>query len=77
MQNLKYLEKIVEDANSFGIILNKYAVKKTEHVQLKIALSILEFFNFGNFVNENDVKKINNTFYIPKEKVNQFKLKTL
>ncbi len=68
MQNLQYLEKVTEDGHRFGVILNKTAMKHTDHIQLKMALSLLEFFNSGKFVNENDIEKIDSTFYVSKEK---------
>ena len=33
-----------------------------------MALSLLEFFNSGKFVSENDIEKIDNIFYVSKEK---------
>lgn len=57
-----------EEKNRFGVILNETAMKHQEHIQFKMALSLLEFFNSGKFVNENDIKKVGNTFYVSKEK---------
>ena len=68
MQNLKYMKNVVDEDNRFGVILNETAMKHKDHIQLKMALSLLEFFNSGKFVNENDVEKIDNVFYVSKEK---------
>lgn len=68
MQNLKYLERIIDEDERFGVILNDIAMKHTEHIQLKMALTLLEFFNSGKFVNENDIEKIDGIFYVSKEK---------
>lgn len=68
MQNLKYLERIVDEGERFGVVLNDIAMKHTEHIQLQMALTLLEFFNSGKFVNENDIEKIDNIFYVSKEK---------
>lgn len=68
MQNLKYLERVVNEDDRFGVILNEYAVKHTDHIQIKIALSLLEFFNSGKFVDERDIEKTDNIFYVSKEK---------
>ncbi len=68
MQNLKYLEKVTEDEHRFGVILNKTAMKHIDHIQFKMALSLLEFFNSGKFVNQTDIEKIGNIFYVSKEK---------
>ncbi len=48
MQNLRYMEKILEDEKRFGVVLNEIASKHTEHIKLQMALSLLEFFNGGN-----------------------------
>lgn len=66
--NLKYLEKVVDEDERFGVILNKFAIKHEEHIQYKMALSLLEFFNSGKFVSENDIEKIGNIFYVSKDK---------
>lgn len=68
MQNLQYLEKVIDEDTRFGVILNNIALKHKDHIQLKMALSLLEFFNSGKFVNENDIEKIDNIFYVSKEK---------
>lgn len=68
MQNLKYLSKVVDEEGKFGVVLNDFAMKHQEHIQLKMALSLLEFFNSNKFIDENDIEKIDNTFYISKEK---------
>lgn len=68
MQNIKYLEKIDDTNDTFGVVLNKIALNHSEHIQSKIALSLLEFFNSGKFVDEKDIKKEGNTFFILKEK---------
>ena len=68
MQNLKYLKNVVDEETRFGISLNDIALKHQEPIQFKIALSLLEFFNSGKFIDENDIKKINNIFYVSKEK---------
>lgn len=68
MQNLKYLKSVINEENRFGVILNNIAVKHTEMIQMKIALTLLEFFNGARFVNENDIQKDKNMFYILKEK---------
>jgi len=75
MQNLKYLERVIDEENRFGVILNEIAMKKTDHIQLRIALSLLEFFNSGKFINEDDIEKIKITFYVSKEKY--FKTQTI
>ena len=67
MQNLKYLEKIDDNDDTFGVVLNEIARKKTEHIQFKIALSLLEFFNSGKFVDEKDIEKRGNAFYVSKK----------
>ena len=68
MQNLKYLERVIDEETRFGVILNKFAIKHEDHIQFKMALSLLEFFNHGKFVSENDIEKIGNIFYVSKEK---------
>ena len=68
MQNLQYLEKVTEEEHRFGVILNKTAMKHKDHIQFKMALSLLEFFNSGKFVNQTDIEKIGNIFYVSKEK---------
>jgi len=68
MQNLKYLERVVDEEDRFGIVLTKIAMRHEGHVQLKIALSLLEYFNHGKYVQENDIQKNENIFFIPKPK---------
>ena len=68
MQNLKYLEKIVDEQDRFGVVLNRFALKHQEHIQFKMALSLLEYFNGNKYISEEDVTKIDNIFYVSKEK---------
>lgn len=68
MQNLKYLDRVIDEEDRFGVVLNEHAIKHEKHVQLKMALSLLEYFNQDKFVNEKDIEKINDTFYVSKEK---------
>ena len=75
MQSLKYLKYVIDEENRFGIMLNDIALKHQEHIQFKMALTLLEFFNGGKFINENDIKKIGYVFYVSKEKY--FKSKSL
>ncbi|BDI54959.1 MAG: hypothetical protein QIT40_gp01 [Lokiarchaeia virus VerdaV4] len=75
MQNLKYLEKVIDEDTRFGVILNETAMRHKDHIQLKMAISLLEFFNSGKFVNEIDINKIENVFYV--SKVKYFKPKVI
>lgn len=68
MQNLKYLESVIDEDERFGVVLNNIAMKHTETIQMKIALTLLEFFNSGRFVDERDIEKVENIFYVSKEK---------
>lgn len=68
MQNLKYLERVDDTESRFGVILNQFAMKHEEHIQLKMALSLLEYFNGGQYVSEMDVFHEGNLFYVSKEK---------
>jgi len=74
MQNLKYLKRVVDEETRFGVVLNEPATKHPEPIQLKLALSLLEYFNHGKYVYDNDVTRVENTFYVSKEKY--FKPKT-
>lgn len=66
--NLKYLKNIVNEDERFGIMLNEYGKKHKAHIQLKIALSLLEYFNGGKYVNENQIIIEDGIFYRPKGK---------
>lgn len=68
MQNLKYLDKIADEENRFGVTLNEFALKHQDHVQFRIALSLLEYFNQDKFIDEKDIEKVSNTFFVSKEK---------
>lgn len=75
MQNLKYLLAIHDEGGRFGVSLNEFALKHQDHIQFKMALSLLEYFNQGKFISESDIEKIDNIFYVSKKKY--FKPKTL
>jgi len=75
MQNLKYLERVVDEETRFGVILNEIAIKHQEPLQFKMALSLLEYFNQGKFIDQNAIKKTGNLFYVSKEKY--FKAETI
>jgi len=66
MQNLKYLKKIIDGNDRFVVILNDIALKHNENIQLKIALTIFEFFNDGKYISIDKIKKDINMFYIKK-----------
>lgn len=68
MQSMKYLEIIINEENRFGVVLKKIALKKENHIQLQIALSLLEYLNQGKYINKNDIQKDGNLFYVSKEK---------
>lgn len=74
MQNLKYLERVVDEEIRFGVSLNELGLKHQDHIQFKMALSLLEYFNQGKFISEADIEKKDNIFYVSKEKY--FKPKT-
>jgi len=75
MENLKYLGSVSDEETRFGVVLTEIALKKTDHVKMKIALSLLEYLNQGKYINQNDIKIEANLFYVSKEKY--FKTKTL
>lgn len=62
------MKYVIDEENRFGIMLNDIALKHREHIQFKMALTLLEFFNGGKFINKNDIKKIGYVFYVSKEK---------
>lgn len=55
-QNLKYLKQTISDPLFFSVILNEYAEKHNNHIKRKIALSLLEFFNSGKYIDDNLIK---------------------
>lgn len=63
---MKYLMKVVDEKDRFGVILNEHAQNHTEYIQMKMALSLLEFFNSEKFIDERDIQKVDNIFYISK-----------
>jgi len=74
MQNLKYLKRVADEETRFGVVLTEIALKHQEKIQLRIALSLLEYFNQGKFISETDIQKIDEVFYVSKAKY--FKPKT-
>jgi len=68
MYNLKYLEKINNIQDVFEIVLKNFTNKYSDSVQRKMALSILEFFNGGLVIDENDIEKTESGFSVSKKK---------
>ena len=68
MQNLKYLGEIINEETRFGVELKEITSKKTEHIRLKIALSLLEFLNNAKYIDKKDIEISGNAFFVSKEK---------
>lgn len=67
MLNLKYLGEIIDEETRFGVKLKEITSEKTEHIRLKIALSLLEYLS-KYFIDEKDIEISGNAFFVSKDK---------
>ena len=68
MINLKHLDAIIDEKDRFGVKLKEITSEKPEHIQLKIALSLLEYLHNDKYIGEKDIEKIGKAFFVSKER---------